>query len=183
LNSAEKLTNICIDEFLDESDGFFFFNNPSSEKLIANKKELFDNVIPASNSVMARNLHQLSIFTYNEKYGTIAKKMLGGMKDLILKDPGFLCNWANLYLENLVPTSEIAVIGKGAKKLANQFKSEYLPNLLVAYSEEATETAAILQGKTPDSDGNALIYVCFDHACRKPVSTFEDAISQLPYLA
>lgn len=183
LNSAEKLTKICIEEFFDESDGFFFFNNPSSEKLIANKKELFDNVIPASNSIMARNLHQLSLFTYDESYDSIAKKMLGGMKDLILKDPGFLCNWANLYLENLVPTAEISIVGKGAKTLADQFKSPYLPNIIVAFSEELTEAAAILQGKTPDSDGNALIYVCFNHACQKPVSTLEEAISQLPYLA
>jgi uncharacterized protein len=46
-----------------------------------------------------------------------------------------------------------------------------------------TQTAPILQSKTPDSRGNALIYVCFDHACQKPVSTLEEAASQLPYLA
>ncbi|MBN7818000.1 thioredoxin domain-containing protein [Algoriphagus pacificus] len=183
LNSAKDLTEICLHEFYDESDGFFFFNNPTSEKLIANKKELFDNVIPASNSIMARNLHKLSLFTYDEKYEEVAKKMLGGMKDLILRDPGFLCNWANLYLESLVPTAEIAIVGKGANELARKFKASYLPNLVLAYSEELTETAPILQGKTPDSKGNALIYVCFDHACQKPVSTFEEAISQLPYLA
>ncbi len=183
LNSAIANTDLCLSEFLDEEDGFFFFNNPNSEKLIANKKELFDNVIPASNSVMARNLHQLSIFTYEEKYQELAEKMLGGMKDLILRDPGFLCNWANFYLENLVPTAEIAIVGKGAESLAKQFQNRYLPNLLLAFSEEMTETAAILQGKTPDSNGNALIYVCFDHACQRPVSTIEEALSQLPYLA
>ena len=39
-----------MDQFFDESDGFFFFNNPKSETLIANKKEIFDNVIPSSSS-------------------------------------------------------------------------------------------------------------------------------------
>jgi len=183
LDAAVSLTNICLNEFFDESDGFFYFNNPSSEKLIANKKELFDNVIPASNSIMARNLHRISLFTYDEKYQEMANKMLGGMKELILKEPGFLCNWANLYLEKLVPTAEIAIVGKGASQLASELKQQYLANTLVVYSEELTETAPILQGKTPDSKGNALIYVCFDHACQKPVSTIEEAISQLPYLA
>jgi len=183
LDFARKQTDFCISEFYDESDGFFFFNNPKAEKLIANKKELFDNVIPASNSVMARNLHRLSLFTYENRYEEIASKMLGGMKELILKDPGFLCNWANLFLELLVPTAEIAVVGKGAKALALSLKKDCVSNCIVAYSEEMTETAPILSGKTPDSKGNALIYVCFDHACRKPVSTIEDAISQLPYLA
>jgi hypothetical protein len=183
LSFAQMLTDFCLEEFYDELDGYFFFNNPKAEKLIANKKELFDNVIPASNSVMARNLHRLSLLTYENKYQEIASKMLGGMKELILKEPGFLCNWANLFLESLVPTAEIGIIGKGAQAKALALQKGYLPNSLIAFSEEVTETAPILSGKTPDSAGNALIYVCFDHACHRPVSTIEDAISQLPYLA
>lgn len=183
LNFAQQLTDFCLKEFYDESDGFFFFNNPKAEKLIANKKELFDNVIPASNSVMARNLHRLSLFTYESKYQEISSKMLGGMKDLILKDPGFLSNWGALFLEMLIPTAEIAIVGKGAEAKALEFQKSYVPNSVIAYSEELTETTPILSGKTADSDGNALIYVCFDHACRRPVSSIEDAISQLPYLA
>ncbi|MEB2779681.1 thioredoxin domain-containing protein [Algoriphagus sp. C2-6-M1] len=183
LDFARSLTDFCIAEFYDESDGFFFFNNPKGEKLIANKKELFDNVIPASNSIMARNLHRLSLFTYEEKYTEIASKMLGGMKELLLKEPGFLCNWASLFLEKLVPTAEIAITGNGASAKAWGFQQNYLPNMILAFSESPTDNAAILADKTPDPDGNALIYVCFDRACRKPVAKYEEAISQLPYLA
>ncbi|WP_057935727.1 thioredoxin domain-containing protein [Algoriphagus resistens] len=183
LDLARPLTDYCLVEFHDETDGFFFFNNPSAEKLIANKKELFDNVIPASNSMMARNLHRLSLFTYEEKYTEIASKMLGGMKELILREPGFLCNWASLFLEKLVPTAEIAIIGNGASQKARELQRTYLPNMILAFSDSLTENAAILSDKTPDPKGNALIYVCFDHACRRPVSTREEAISQLPYLA
>ncbi|HSF56282.1 MAG TPA: hypothetical protein VLA71_21170, partial [Algoriphagus sp.] len=183
LDFGQQLVEFSIAEFYDESDGFFFFNNPKAEKLIANKKELFDNVIPASNSIMARNLHRLSLFTYQEKYSEIASKMLGGMKELIIKEPGFLCNWAHFYLESLVPTAEIGIVGKGAESKVREIQSTYFPNLIVGWSETLTQTAPILQGKTPDSIGNALIYVCFDHACQKPVSTLEEAASQLPYLA
>lgn len=183
LDLAQELTGICLSEFYDESDGFFFFNNPNAEKLIANKKELFDNVIPASNSMMAKNLHRLSLFTYNEKYAAISTKMLGGMKELILQEPGFLCNWASSFLEKLVPTVEIAIVGDKASEVALEMQQKYVPNSIIAYSEKMTATAPILEGKLPDSAGNALIYVCFDRACRKPVSTREEAISQLPYLA
>jgi uncharacterized protein len=183
LNFAKELADFCLAQFFDESDGFFYFNNPTAEKLIANKKELFDNVIPASNSIMARNLHRLSLLTYEEKYGQIAQHMLGGMKELISRDPGFLSNWANFYLESLVPTAEIAIVGKGAEKLAQSLQKACLPNIVLAWSEVATETAPILQGKTPDPTGNALIYVCFDRACRRPVDTLEEALTQLPYLA
>jgi hypothetical protein len=183
LDFAKQLTDFCLEEFYDKSDGFFFFNNPKAEKLIANKKELFDNVIPASNSVMARNLHRLSLLTYENNYQEISSKMLGGMKELILKDPGFLSNWASLFLEMLIPTAEIAIVGKGASAKALAFQKSYVPNSVIVFSEELTETAPILSGKTADSEGNALIYVCFDHTCRRPVSSIEDAISQLPYLA
>ena len=183
LQLAKHLADYCLDEFFDHSDGFFFFNNPKAEKLIADKKEIFDNVIPSSNSVMARNLHRLSLFTYEEQYADIASRMLGGMKELILKEPGFLCNWASLLLENVVPTAEISIVGQGAESLAQSFQKDYFPNQVLCWSENSTETAPILQDKTPDATGNALIYTCFDRACRKPVSTVEDAISQLPYLA
>lgn len=183
LQFSKQLTDFCLEQFYDVSDGFFFFNNPKAEKLIANKKELFDNVIPASNSIMARNLHRLSLFTYDENYGEIASKMLGGMKDLVLKDPGFLCNWANLFLEILLPTAEVAIVGKDAEAKAREFQQAYFPNLILAFSDSPTENVPILQGKTPDSAGNALIYVCFDHACRKPVSNLKEAVAQLPYLA
>ncbi|MDF2158570.1 thioredoxin domain-containing protein [Algoriphagus sp. CAU 1675] len=183
LNQAKELVDFCLENFFDEKESYFYFNNPKAEKLIANKKELFDNVIPSSNSIMARNLHRLSLFTYEEKYSEIAGKMLGGMKELILKDPGFLCNWATLYLERLVPTAEIAILGNGASDIARNFQQNYHPNAVLAWSETLTENAPILQGKTPDSAQNALIYVCFDHACRKPANSLEEALSQLPYLS
>lgn len=180
---ANGLLDSCISEFLDPTDGFFFFNNPNSEKLIANKKELFDNVIPASNSILARNLHRMALINYDNKKADFSSQMLGGMKELILKEPGFLCNWASLYLESLVPTAEIGIVGKGAENLALAIQKAYPPNVVLAWSEVPSEAIPILKHKTPDPEGNALIYVCFDRACQKPVSTVSEAISQLPYLA
>ncbi|GAA0878630.1 thioredoxin domain-containing protein [Algoriphagus jejuensis] len=183
MNFAKEQTDFCLAQFYDESDGFFFFNNPRAEKLIANKKELFDNVIPASNSIMARNLHRLSLLTYEERYAEVARKMLGGMKELVLREPGFLCNWAHLLLELVAPTAEIAIVGTGAEAMAKRLQQAYVPNSVIAWSETATENVPLSQGKTPDSAGNALIYVCFDRACRRPVSTLSEAVAQLPYLA
>src|SRR5690606_30334545 len=68
LTEAKSLTEYTLLHFYDEEDGYFYFNDPDAEKLIANKKELFDNVIPASNSIMARNLHQLGIIFYDDRY-------------------------------------------------------------------------------------------------------------------
>ena len=134
LNFAQALAEVVLARFYDAEDGYFYFSDPTAEKLIANKKELFDNVIPASNSILARSLHQLSLLTYQENYGKIAARMLGGMKELVLKEPGFLCNWANFYLESLVPTAEIAIVGRGAKEKALALLVNYLPNACLLYT-------------------------------------------------
>ena len=109
--------------------------------------------------------------------------MLGGMKELVLKEPGFLCNWANFYLESIVPTAEIAIVGNGAKEKAMELQLGFSPYLVLAWSETPTENVPILLGKTADPTGNALIYVCFDRACRRPVGTVEEALAQLPHLS
>jgi uncharacterized protein YyaL (SSP411 family) len=182
LGLGQQLAEVVMDRFYDPSDGFFFFSDPSAEKLIATKKELFDNVIPSSNSLLARGLHRLALLTYEEKYGKVAQRMLGGMKELIEKEPGFLCNWANFYLESLVPTAEIAIVGRGAKAKAMALQQGYLSNAVVAWSETPTESVPLLQQKTPDSEGNALIYVCVDRRCLRPLSEVADALAQLPQL-
>ena len=183
LDWAKKLTDYVIDHFFDEEDGFFYFNNPDAEKLIANKKELFDNVISSSNSMMARNLHYLSIYFYQDRYREITNNMLGHIKSMLPQDIGFLANWARLYLEQTLPTAELAVVGRGASNVASRMKQAHHPNTILAAQEAAADNPPLLQGKTGDSTGNALIYVCFDKVCQKPVSTVEEAIGQFPTLA
>ena len=182
IREAKKLTDISLNQFFDKEDGFFYFNDPDAEKLIANKKELFDNVIPASNSMMARNLHHLGIFFYEDHYQNISRNMLGTIKNLLSADVGFLTNWANLYLELLVPTAEVAVVGNHSKEKALLLQEKYCPNSILAATDFDTEYLPLLQKKTADSAGNALIYVCFNKACQKPVLTVEEAIVQFPTL-
>lgn len=183
LSKSKELTDVVIDQFYDKSDGFFFFNNPTAEKLIANKKELFDNVIPASNSMMARNLQDMGLYFYEDRYMEISEKMLGSMKKLIVTEPGFLCNWASFYLESLVPKAEVAIIGKGAIQKAREFRSDTNSNYVLAVSETVAENIPLLEFKSPDTEGNALIYVCFNKACQKPVFEVADALAQFPSLA
>src|SRR5690606_2682002 len=56
LEEAEKLAQYVIANFHDEETGMLFYTASGDEKLIARKHEIMDNVIPGSNSAMARNL-------------------------------------------------------------------------------------------------------------------------------
>ncbi|WP_200976218.1 thioredoxin domain-containing protein [Echinicola sp. 20G] len=180
---ARALTDFTLEHFLDHEEGLFYFNNPDSEELIANKKEIFDNVIPSSNSMMASNLHFLSLYFYHEPYSKLSDQLLGLIRTTLIKEPGFLTNWASVYLSKLVPTPEIAIVGKGAKELALQLQQNYSGHKVMAVSETTDSGLPLLEHKVADPKGNALIYVCFNKACQQPVSTAEAAIKQFPKLA
>ena len=179
LNRAELLTQKVMDSFYDEEDGMFYFNDPKSEKLIANKKEIFDNVIPSSNSVMARNLHQLGLYLYKDNYLAQAKSMLQLVSEILMKEPDFLANWANFYLEQSVPTAEMVIAGKKASELGLILQKTYRPNTIVAAATNSNILLPILADKKGEK---STFYVCFDKTCKQPVDTIEAAIQQLPKL-
>ncbi len=183
LVKAKELSDVVLEQFYDTEDGFFFFNNPKAEKLIANKKELFDNVIPASNSMMARNLQDLGLYFYDDKYLEISANMVKTMKDLIISEPGFLGNWASVYLSTFLPKAEVAIVGKDALAKAREIQKKYLPNHVLAMSKTVGENIPLLTGKTEDPNGNALIYVCFEKACQRPVQSVDEAKAQFPTLS
>ena len=56
LDIARNLTEDSIKLFYNKEERLFNFNGKKNEELIANKIEIFDNVIPSSNSVMFNNL-------------------------------------------------------------------------------------------------------------------------------
>jgi uncharacterized protein YyaL (SSP411 family) len=53
---------------------------------------------------------------------------------------------------------------------------------VVAWSESPTASVPLLEGKLGDAEGNALIYVCVNRSCRRPVATVEEARALVPQL-
>ncbi|WP_375434557.1 thioredoxin domain-containing protein [uncultured Hymenobacter sp.] len=177
LHQAKSLTEYVLIHFFDPTEEQFFYTDDTGEKLIARKKELFDNVIPASNSVMAHNLHRLGLHLENSHYTELATAMLRRIQALVVQEPQHLTNWATLYTAQLKPTAEIVVVGPEAETLRQELSREYLPNVVLAGTESAS-TLPLLQGREPH-DGKTTIYVCFNHTCQQPVHTVAEALTQM----
>ena len=128
---------------------------------------------------MARNLHQLGLYLYKDTYLAQANSMLQLVSEMLMKEPNFLTNWANFYLEKSLPTAEIAIAGKGAKTVGISLQKAYLPNTIIAAEADAGSELPILAGKLGDK---ATIYVCFNKTCKQPVDSIDAAINQLPKL-
>jgi uncharacterized protein YyaL (SSP411 family) len=177
LKRAEQFMAHVIDHFLDSGDGYFLFSGKYGEKLIANKKEIFDNVIPASNSVMAQNLFQLGTLLDREEWKTMAEKMVMSLAHIIKSDPNYMSNWAIAFTEIRKGLAEVAFIGPDAKVLKEQFNKEYQPFALTMGTATESELP-LLKGKTLLNNESA-IYVCYNKACQRPVTNAKEALEQI----
>lgn len=68
LNAARKMQDDQLRMFLDVDNGGFFFTSHHHEELLARTKNCYDGVLPAGNSVSARNLIKLAKLTDTEAY-------------------------------------------------------------------------------------------------------------------
>ena len=177
LHLAEKLALYVYQNFWDEDDQLFFFTDKNAESLIVRKKEIFDNVIPSSNSIMARNYYTLGLILDREDFKDLSKLMLAKMKDLLLKNVDYLTNWACLATQIISPTAEIAIVGKDYLQLRMEIDSQYYPNKVLCGTTYESPLP-LLENRVAKSD-ETLIYVCYNKTCQLPVKTVEDAFKIL----
>lgn len=76
LRAARQLQDDQLKMFRDEVGGAFFFTSHDHEELLARTKNCYDGVLPAGNSVSARNLLKLARLTSDKKYATEARTII-----------------------------------------------------------------------------------------------------------
>lgn len=176
LNTARDLANYCFDHFYDNSSSMFFFTSNEDESLVSRSIEYRDNVIPASNSIMAKNLFKLSHYFDNEHYAKTAMTMLNNVKPEMQEYPSGYSNWFDLMLNYTAPYYEVAIVGKEAKEKITHLNKTYIPNKLIAGSISENNMPLLENRYNPSA---TLIYVCVNKACKLPVSEVETAIKLL----
>jgi len=174
ISQAEDLMNYSIDHFLDEESGMFWFKSNKDKQLIAKKQENSDNVIPASNSVMAHNLFLLSKLSYNQEFEKTGKQMLSNILPHIEYGQSY-SNWLRLYLYETYPFYEIAATGKNFRKLTTELRKTYIPNKLILGAENKSDLP-LLENKFLAEE---TIFVCQNKTCQLPVNTVTDALKQI----
>lgn len=178
LYKARELCKYTLERFWDEEEKLFFYTDNSSEKLIARKKEIFDNVIPASNSAMALNLHRLGLLLDVQKYQQQASSMLATVGKLLQAEPAYLTYWACLYTQLAQPTAEIAIVGPDYLRFSQEiYRQRYHPNKVLSASAGGGELP-LLENRESDST-QTTIYVCYNRSCQRPVHSPAEALALL----
>lgn len=176
LSHAKQLADYAILHFYDDKTGFFFFTSNNAKGLVARKMELTDNVIPASNSSMAKALFLLGEFYYNKDYTEKSKQMLKNIEAQIPQYITGYSNWGILMLNNVEPFYEIAISGKKAHEKRKEFNQRYIPNKLLVGSIKKS-SLPLLEMK--EVNGFTMIYVCYNKVCQLPVEKVSDALKQI----
>jgi uncharacterized protein YyaL (SSP411 family) len=174
LTIAKNLTDTCFDYFYNQESKMFYFTSEKDTKLIARKMEIEDNVMPSSNSMMAKNLFKLSHFYNNAHYLKTSKQMLKNMVDIIPNYGSAYSNWLDLYTNFTQDYYEIAISGEKATEKSKEINQHYIPNKLLCGS---TSESSLPLLKERFDESKTLIYVCVNNTCQLPNENTTNALT------
>lgn len=176
LKEAQQLCNYTLDHFYDQKSGMFYYTSDIDPALIARKMEVADNVIPSSNSQMAKNLFVLGQYFYNDKYIQASKRMLNNVKQDALGGAVYYANWDILMAWFVEKPYEVAIVGLEFEKKRKEIDEQYFPNVFLSGGKKEG-TLSLLESKL--IEGQTTIYVCQNKVCQLPVTDVSDALKQL----
>jgi uncharacterized protein YyaL (SSP411 family) len=173
---AADLMRYCLEHFEDKNSGMFFFTSDEDQALITRKMELSDNVIPASNSSIAKSLFVLGHYFEKEEYIEKSRGMLNNVLEELENYGAGYSNWAILLLWFTRPFYELAIVGKSVDEKYRAIQKHYLPNVIFAGSA-AQSSLPLLKNRFVED--HTLIYVCTNKTCLEPVDNVEAALTQI----
>lgn len=174
LTESKNLTDYAIAHFENKTSGMFYFTSNSSNTLIARKMEINDNVIPASNSQMARVLFKLGTLLNDKIYIEKSKQMLSNVYEDMHTYPSGYSNWAILALNLTNTYYEVAITGKEWKSKLEELNTYYIPNKLIMGGTKSN--LELLDGKFLDQ---TTLFVCQHGSCQMPTEEVNQAVNQM----
>ncbi|WP_367913143.1 thioredoxin domain-containing protein [Leadbetterella sp. DM7] len=174
LETAEQLCWYVLANFYDPDEGLFYYTDVEAEKLISRKKELFDNVIPSSNSMMAKSLYFAGRYTGRTSYTEIARQMFARLKPLTLQDPQWLGNWVDLGLLLSAKQVEVVVTGPDYREWVRALQKQGTSAATLYFGADNASSLPVFENRFT---GKNTVYICEDYSCRRPVFTLEEALA------
>ena len=179
LHKAAQLTETTLTKFFDVDKSIFSFTASDQKDLITRTYEIHDNVIPASNSVMARNLFRLYLLLGRPDYRDISDEMLGSVAVNMTAYLSGYSNWSQLMLDLTENHLEVAIAGPHAISILKELQQKYMPHVVFCAGTQENNLPLLAHRFV---SGKTLIYICQDNSCQLPVETVEEALKLLGQL-
>ena len=175
---ALELSKYVLDNFSRVNSELFYFTSKDDEDLISRSVEFRDNVIPSSNSIMAKNLFKLYHYFDKREYYEKAKKMCLSVTEEFETYPSGYTNWFDLIYNLKSNYYEVAIVGENSIDQVKKINLKYIPNKLIIGSKSKNNLPLL---KNRYVEGKTLIYVCVNKACKMPTESLEEAVSLIKY--
>ena len=102
--------------------------------------------------------------------------MLGNIKDRTQQYGSGYSNWLQLMADYAGNYYEIAIAGEDALNKLIEVNKNYIPNKLIAGSTSKSNIP-LMEGRY--NEGETLIYICVDGACKLPMENTEKALDEM----
>jgi uncharacterized protein YyaL (SSP411 family) len=169
--AALELADFTIAHFGDDERGGFFETADYHERLVARRKDLEDNPIPAGNSSAAYGLLRLALLTGEYEYEQRAIGIFRLLHEIAPQHPQAFAHLLQAIDFHLGPVKEIALVGEDIGPLERVVRGRFRPHVVLAGGDG--DGVPLLEGRTP-MDGQAAAYVCERFACKRPVTEPEE---------
>jgi len=173
LERSDLLMQYCQDNFLNTKSQMYYYTQKNNSFLVARKMEISDNVIPASNSIMAQNVLTLGIINSNQNQTEQALVMLQNVKASLSKGQVYYANWDLLLMRILQVSKEVVIMGEEYLNWNRQIQKQYSFNTVFVGSREKEYLPLMKQRY---QEGKSLIYFCEDKTCQLPFRSIDDAL-------
>jgi uncharacterized protein len=164
---ARALADTILERFADPERGGFFSTATDHEALIARRKDIDDQPIPAGSSAAAFGLLRLARLTGEAGYEDAA---LGHIRLLHVIAPEHAAGFGHLLQAIdflLAAVREIALVGDDRAPLERVVREAFRPHVVLAGGP--VDGVPLLEGREP-VEGRAAAYVCERFACQRPVT-------------
>jgi len=172
LHKAKKIVEIGQENFSEDHSPLFYFTSKTQKDVIVRKKEVYDAATPSGNSTMAANLHYLGTVYDYPKWKEQARDMAQQLENVIIRYPSSFANWSTVVQRIVYRAPEIAITGSTALEILPQVLKEYIPARVIQAATIPDREFPLLREKSFDS--SALIYVCKDYSCRRPIQDVKE---------
>ena len=156
LYRALELIETAIRDFYDSESGYFFGSSASDAPLVARQQEIYDSVIPSSNSVMAGLLYKLGVIFEKDDFIEKQAKMVSGVREKALQFPSAFANWASVMLQTALPYYFVVITGDDYPEKIATIRKHCRSQIFFCASRERSELPVF---KDRFTEGQTMIYV------------------------
>jgi hypothetical protein len=176
VDRARALAAYVLEHFAEPGQPLLYFSSDLDRALIRRTLEVNDSVMPASNSLMAKNFFLLGAFYADSSLRERAQAMLAAVNEPMQRYSGQYSNWMHLALWLDAPFYEVVITGPGALEKMKALQPHYLPHAMLAASP--TPVASPLF-ENRHSEEATRIFLCQFGQCRQPLAEVSEALQVL----